>query len=121
MGEYTAEAIVIHCIDFRFQPFIDRWLNDRFGSGRFDRVSLAGGVHDIETILEQIQLAHGLHRVKTVALINHEDCGKYGHEGSLERHRSDLKETERRIKALLPDLAVECYYLRLDGTFERVP
>jgi hypothetical protein len=46
MAEHITDAIVVHCIDFRFQKYIDPWLQERLGHDNYDRVSLAGGVFD---------------------------------------------------------------------------
>lgn len=118
MVEHITDAIVVHCIDFRFQKYLDPWLRERFGHDNYDRVSLAGGIFDFYTILKQVEISDRLHRIKKVILINHEDCGAYGAEGNYERHKKDLEEAERKIEALFPRLDVETYYLHLDGTFE---
>ena len=31
MAEHVTEAVVVHCIDFRFQKFIDAWLQENLG------------------------------------------------------------------------------------------
>ena len=120
MSDHTTDAIVVHCIDFRFQKNLDVWLLGRFGHDNYDRVSLAGGVFDFYTILKQVEISNRLHKIKKVVLINHEDCGAYGAEGTYARHKSDLEEAERKIEALFPDLDVETYYLHLDGRFEKM-
>jgi carbonic anhydrase len=113
-------AIVISCIDYRFQEFIDEWLQSNHLEHQFDRVALAGGVFDFYTILKQIEIANNLHHIQKVVLINHEDCGAYGADSTYERHTHDLVEAERKIEALFPKLDVEIYYLHLDGTFEHL-
>ena len=40
MAEHVTDAIVAHCIDFRFQKYLDLWLMGRFGHDNYDRVSL---------------------------------------------------------------------------------
>jgi carbonic anhydrase len=120
MTDHITDAIVVHCIDFRFQRYLDPWLQERFGHGNYDRVSLAGGVFDFYTILKQVEISNRLHKIKKVILVNHENCGAYGPEGNYERHKSDLEEAERKIEALFPNLDVETYYLHLDGRFEKM-
>lgn len=118
MAEHTCQAIVIHCIDFRLQKPLNDWLGRHFGLSDYDRVSLAGGVFDFYTILKQVEISDRLHKVKKVILINHEDCGAYGNEGTPERHAHDLHEAERKIEALFPHLDVEIYYMHLTGILE---
>ncbi len=120
MSVHVTQAIVVHCIDFRFQKYLDAWLLKRFGHDNFDRVSLAGGVFDFYAVLRQIEISDRLHKIKKVVLVNHEDCGAYGKEGTYARHKADLEEAERKIEALFPHLDVETYYLHLDGEFEQL-
>ncbi|MFZ5910438.1 MAG: carbonic anhydrase [Chloroflexota bacterium] len=120
MSGHTTDAIVVHCIDFRFQKYLDPWLSEHFGHDNFDRVSLAGGVFDFFAVLRQVEISDRLHKIKKVVLVNHEDCGAYGKEGNYARHKADLEEAERKIEALFPNLDVEIYYLHLDGEFEKL-
>ena len=120
MTEHHCQAIVIHCIDFRFQKALNEWLGRRFGPYDFDRVSLAGGVFDFYTILKQVEISDRLHKIQKVILINHEDCGAYGAAGNPERHAADLREAERKIEALFPHLDVEIYYMHLTGILEQL-
>lgn len=116
---HTCKALVIHCIDFRFQTYITDWLNTHVGKHTYDRVALAGGVYDFYTIFKQVDISNLLHKIEKVILINHEDCGAYGAEGTKERHEHDLAEAERKIEAHFPHLDVETYYVRVNGTFEQ--
>lgn len=118
MRKNTTETLVVHCIDYRLQEYLDPWLQNELGHGNYDRVSLAGGVFDFDSVLGQILIAKRLHEIKGVILINHEDCGAYGEEGTPERHQADLEKASRKINATSPDLKIETYYLHLDGEFE---
>ncbi len=120
MSEHTCEAVVIHCIDFRLQHYLNDWLTKRFGNKNYDRISVAGGIKNLNFVAEQVEISHRLHKVHKAILINHEDCGAYGAEGTKERHASDLVDAENKIEAMFPDLDVEIYYLHLDGTFEQL-
>lgn len=120
MSDHSCETVIVTCIDFRFQSFINSWIAENFKPRNYDRVAWAGGVKDQEGILKQIEISKKLHHIKKAVLINHEDCGAYGAEGTSEKHAQDLKNTSDKIKALYPDLEVETYYLHLDGTFENL-
>jgi carbonic anhydrase len=114
------DTLVVHCMDYRLQKFLQPWITVRFGYDNFDIISLAGSVHDYEMVLKYVQLAVQIHAIQTVCLINHEDCRAYGREGTYKRHTQDLLETRDKIKALFPQLAVETFYLHLDGTFKLI-
>jgi carbonic anhydrase len=114
------EVIVVACIDFRFQHALDRWLAAQIKHGSYDRVGLAGGVKNWEVVWQQIELAKRLHNIRRVILINHEDCGAYGAEGTREKHESDLRAARQAILRQLPAVEVELYFARLTGALERV-
>ncbi len=120
MENHKAEAIIVTCIDFRFNEYIDKWISQNFAPKTFDRVALAAGEKNLGTVMEQIEIAHRLHHINKVVLINHEDCGAYGEAGTPEKHAEDLKNASSQIKAKYPDLEIETYYLHLDGTFEPI-
>ena len=115
MAQHVTEALIVHCIDFRFQKYLDTWLQEHLGHGNYDRVSLAGGVFDFDTISEQVRISVRLHEIDKVVLVNHEDCGAYGDKGNFERHQNDLRVAKQTIDADSPGLKVEIYYLRLEG------
>lgn len=117
---YECDAVVVHCIDFRLQHFLNIWLTEHLGIQNYDRISWAGAAKDFVYIQGQIDLARRLHKIKRVILINHEDCGAYGATGTKERHISDLGYAEQMIKIQYADVQVEKYYLHLNGEFERI-
>ena len=121
MNNHDCEAVIVTCIDFRFQEYINNWILEGFQPKTFDRVAFAGGVKSLDIIMDQIEISHRLHHIKKVVLINHEDCGAYGDPpaGGAEKHTEDLKNAASQIKQRYSDLAVETYYLHLDGTFEK--
>jgi hypothetical protein len=120
MPENICEAVVVHCIDFRLQHFLNDWLTDRFGHRNYDRIAVAGAIKNLDLAADQVEISHRLNKVRKAILINHEDCRAYGAEGTRGRHMHDLAEAEARVEARFPDLDVETYYLHLDGTFEQL-
>ena len=116
----TTEAIIVHCIDFRLQKYLNHWLDENVGVEKYDRVSLAGGVFDFETVFKQVEIAERLHEIKKAVFVNHEDCGAYGEAGSRERHAADLRAAREKLAERYPNLSVELFYLKLNGDFEKV-
>ena len=114
------QTLVAHCMDYRIQEFIHKWLKDNLPIHSYDRVSLAGGVHDFYSVLQQFAIADRLHGITEVVFINHEDCGAYGVDGDRKRHEADLNKSGEMILKLYPHLTVSLFYLKLDGTFDRV-
>lgn len=120
MDLHYCTTIVITCIDFRFQDLIENWLKEKFPPKSYDRVALGGGVKNLDTVLSQIDIAVKLHHIKKVVLINHEECGAYGAESIPQKHQQDLQKAKAEIKKQYPNLQVEIYYLKKDGTFENI-
>ncbi|MBI4036075.1 hypothetical protein HY383_03920 [Candidatus Daviesbacteria bacterium] len=120
MSDHNCEAVIVTCIDFRFQEYINNWISENVTPKSFDRVALAGGVFDFGYVLKQVEISKRLHHIKKVILVNHEDCGAYGESGTAQKHAEDLKDAASKIKQQYPDLEVDLYYLHLDGTFEPI-
>jgi len=117
---HTCDAFVASCIDFRFQKYIRNWLDKNLADKTFDYVGFAGCVKDMDTIMKQIDISVRLHSITEVYLMNHEECGAYGAESTLERHAADLQKAKKTVLAKYPDLRVHTYYLHLDGQFEEI-
>jgi hypothetical protein len=118
---YKCDALVVTCIDARFQRILDQWLSRTLGYGRYDRVGFVGGVRSWGAISSQVVLAKHLHSIQKVLLVNHENCAVYGMGTAAEiNHRIDLLLARQQVLAEFPDVTVELYYARLNGIFERV-
>ncbi|MDO8576919.1 MAG: hypothetical protein Q7R82_01110 [Candidatus Daviesbacteria bacterium] len=120
MNNHSCKAVIITCIDFRFQEFINNWIASNFPPKTFDRVAIAGGVFNFDYVSKQTEISKRLHHIKKVVLINHEDCEAYGEAGTPEKHSEDLKNAAEKIKQQYPDIFVETYYLHLNETFELI-
>jgi len=120
MATHTCEAIVVSCIDFRFQKYIRDWLDKNFIGKQYDYVAFAGASKELPIILGQIALSVKLHHIKQVVLMHHENCGAYGQDSTPERHATDLRKARREILKRYPTLRLDLYYLHLDGTVEKV-
>lgn len=119
MAEHGCGAIIITCIDYRFQEYINKWIGENFLPGTYDRGAFAGAAKSLDTIVEQVGISSKLHHTKKVVLINHEDCGAYGKEGRIDQHIKDLKKARQRITKQYPIFEIDTFYLKLDGTFEQ--
>jgi len=118
---HHCSTLIVHCIDFRLQKAINKWLEGQDLIGNIDRISIAGGVKNQDFVLEQLSVSVRLHGIERVILVNHEDCGAYGPEASAdsqketEQHSRDLAAMEQLIRNNFPNIAVEKYFLRLSG------
>lgn len=122
------EALVLTCVDFRFQEKLKEALQ-KLKIKKYDLLALAGGAKNLasptkaiyqKTVLDNIKLAVGLHKIKTMVLMNHIDCGAYGGSGEHKNlraeitfHKSELKKAEELIKKIFPDLKIKFQLLTL--------
>lgn len=120
MSNHQCDAIVVVCIDFRFQKYIRDWTDENLKNKTFDLVGYAGSTKDTDLILGQIEISVNLHSVKEVHLIHHEECGAYGSESNPERHAQDLKKAKELILSKFPGLTVFLYYLHLNGSIDNI-
>lgn len=113
---HICSSLLVSCIDFRVQRTVEEWARKNLGERQYDRVALAGGVKNRDVILGQVDLSVRLHEIKKVVLMNHEDCGAYGSEGTEKKHQEDLRAMCLALRNKYPMLAIETYYVKLDGS-----
>ncbi|MBI3379373.1 hypothetical protein HY029_01300 [Candidatus Gottesmanbacteria bacterium] len=117
---YTCQAIVVSCMDFRLRKHLIDWASKILTKGGYDRVAVAGGVKNFGLLVDQVALSVKLHNVNEAYLINHEDCGAYGEEGTFEKHKEDLLLAKDILTQKFPKLKVVPLYLKLNGEFVKV-
>lgn len=115
-----AQALIVTCIDYRIQEYINTWISENFEPRTFDRVAFGGGVLNLDVIMTQVKKAKDLHNIQEVVLINHEECGAYGAQSTPKKHAEDLKNAKAKINEQYPNLKVKSFYLHLNGQFEKI-
>ena len=120
MPSHTCDALIVSCIDFRFQKYIQKWLRKTFKNKTYDYVGFAGGTKDLKTIMKQLDISVRLHKIKQVVLMHHEECGAYGKDSTPDRHTKDLLKGKKTIQKKYPQLSTALYYIHLNGKFEKV-
>ena len=118
--QLTCDALVVRCIDFRFIQYIRHFTDTQLAGKTYDIVGYGGATKEWDAVMKEVDISEGLHEFKQLVLINHEDCGAYGDEGTPERHAADLRKARDVVLSKYPQLQVDLYYLHLDGTFEPV-
>lgn len=121
---HSCDACVVTCEDFRLHQRADganvigEYIR-RVGAG-CDLITRAGGVQDLVrpepgadgSLLRDLAVSVHLHQVRAVYLVNHEDCGAYGHFGfasreeELRQHTQDLRAARDVLEKRFPGVAV---------------
>ena len=132
-GNHHCRNLVIRCMDFRFQkylePLLEQALVNEGGLGNYDSPGLGGGgskaIIDTESrkvAYGAIDIAKDLHGVTNIIIVDHIDCGAYGGSGAQENeaaeeafHRQKLLEAKTIIKENYPGLTVKLFYQTWDS------
>jgi len=134
---HEATALVLTCLDFRFHEQLVKLLHEQ-GINNFDLKCDAGAVKYLvsdekpavrEWILQNIEIAKRLHRIRQVVLINHADCGAYGGNAAFESdeaqlvfHREQLVSAKAKITVAYPDLTVKTLFAKFaEGKLGLIP
>lgn len=128
---HKAKALILHCIDFRFQQPIQKFLADKGLLGLADIVSLAGSAKnfvnpampsDREFLMRQVDISVKLHEIEKILIVNHQDCGAYGGSKSFanfeheeREYKEDMKALKQAILEKYPNVAVEMYIALMEG------
>jgi carbonic anhydrase len=135
----TTDVLLLSCMDFRLMDEIERYMNGRQLRDKYDHVILAGAslgaVTDKypawnKTFWQHLEIAIQLHRIHSVMVMDHRDCGAYrvilGPEhtenATTEKraHCTQLKSLGSRIAERYPALKVELLLMALDGSVEQI-
>ena len=118
--------LILHCMDYRLQESINKWIEERGLFGDIDRIAFGGpGLHH-EIALQFIDIGCRAHGAKNVYIVQHEDCGAYnGHAAfpSLEAEREkligDMLSLKKKVLEIYPDVNVFSMILNdRDGSWE---
>ena len=127
-------ALVLSCIDPRFQKPVYRYLKERGLSGNYSQMSIAGaGIAAVAPRFEawhaavwgNIAISLSLHRFPKVILIQHQDCGAaaeaYGplcgdnDHGALTLYRHVAEAFRRQLSDRHPQLQLDAVFMDLSG------
>jgi carbonic anhydrase len=134
-GNY--EAMVLACIDPRFQEPVRNYMSKRKLTGKYSQFVVAGaGIGVVapafkdwhKTFWDNLGASIQLHRIKRVIVVDHRDCGAakiaYGEAAVANRdaetttHRTALAEFRKQCNEKQPSLAVETGLMGLDGKIQ---
>ena len=78
------QALVLSCIDPRFQTIVFNYLKKRKLNGKYSSFTIAGSAIGVtapkfrkwhKTFWENLETSIKLHKIKKLIVINHRDCG----------------------------------------------
>lgn len=136
---HKAKAVVVSCIDFRFQDVVQKLLQSENLLGGYDLISIAGGSRDfVQPVVEddknyvwkELNISLQLHDPEVIVVIDHQDCGGYAQDGTIpsglsvdedcEKHVSFLKKLKVELDQKYPDKKKKFIFAKLDGSVEEL-
>jgi len=78
------KAMVLSCIDPRFQPKVYKYLKNKNLTGKYSSFTIAGAAIGVtakkfkkwhSTFFDNLTTSINLHKINKLIVINHEDCG----------------------------------------------
>ena len=127
------KAMVLSCIDPRFQPKVFNYLKKKNLTGKYSSFTIAGGSIGVtakkfkkwhSTFWENLATSIKLHNISNLIVINHNDCGaakivngkkEFSPENEKKIHKESFSKIKKQIKKNFPKLKVELNLISLDN------
>ena len=118
------EAMVLSCIDPRFQPKVYKYLKAKNLIGKYSAFTIAGAAIGVthqkfkkwhSTFWENLETSIKLHKIKKLIVINHKDCGaakiankekRFNEAIENKIHKESFKNIKKTLKKKYPNLKV---------------
>ena len=125
------EAMVLSCMDPRFQPKVFKYLKAKKLTGKYSSFTIAGAAIGVthkkfkkwhSTFIDNLSTSIKLHKIKKIIVINHKDCGaakivngKKKLNSFIENkiHRESFKKSKKVLNNRFPTLKINFKILSL--------
>ena len=131
------QAMVLSCIDPRFQPIVFNYLKKRKLNGKYSAFSIAGAAIGVtapkfrkwhKTFWDNLETSIKLHKIKKLIVINHRDCGAakiingkkiFDNFNETKIHENSFTKIKNRLKNKYPNLKIETILANLNNKVEK--
>ena len=131
------KAMVLSCIDPRFQPIIFNYLVKKKLKGKYSLFTVAGASIGVtapkfkkwhRTFWDNIDTSIKLHKIQTLIVINHRDCGAakiingkkdFNSLNEIKIHKSSFKKIKKVFKKKYRKLKIETYLISLNKKIKK--
>ena len=131
------EAMVLSCMDPRFQPKVFNYLKKKKLTGKYSSFTIAGAAIGVtskkfkkwqSTFLDNLSTSIKLHNINKLIVINHEDCGaakivngkkEFTPRNEMKIHENSFKKIKFNLKKKHPRLKVELSLMSLNGRMDK--
>ena len=130
------KAMVLSCIDPRFQSKVFNYLKRRKLTGKYSSFTIAGAAVGVTNIsfrkwknifIENLSVSIKLHKINKLIVINHKDCGAaklvngkkiFSENNEKKIHKESFKKLKKLLHKRFPKLHYEFYLMSLRGSIE---
>ena len=125
------EAMVLSCIDPRFQPKVYKYLKAKKLTGKYSAFTIDGAAIGVthkkfkkwhSTFIDNLSTSIKLHKIKKIIVINHKDCGaakivngknKFSSIIENKIHKESFKKIKKILNSRFPTLKINFKILSL--------
>jgi carbonic anhydrase len=130
------KAMVLSCIDPRFQPIVYNYLRKKKLSGKYSSFTIAGSAVGItankfkrwhKIFWDNFETSVKLHNIKKLIVINHRDCGaakiingkkEFSDINETKVHKNSFKKIKKIFRKKYPKLSIELKIISLNSKVE---
>ena len=130
------QAMVLSCMDPRFQPIVFNYLKKRKLSGKYSSFTIAGSAIGVtvnkfkkwhKTFWDNFETSVKLHNIKKLIVINHRDCGaakiingkkEFSEMNETKIHKNSFKKIKKIFRKKYPKLSIELKVISLNSKVE---
>ncbi len=130
------QAMVLSCIDPRFQPIVFNYLKKRKLSGKYSSFTIAGSAIGVtankfkkwhKTFWDNLETSIKLHKINNLIVINHRDCGAakiingdkiFNRLNETKIHLLSFEKLKKKFKKKYPKLKIELKIISINKKIE---
>ncbi len=131
------QAMVLSCMDPRFQPIVYNYLKKRKLNGKYSSFTIAGSAIGVtaskfrkwqNSFWENVDISIRLHKIKKLIVINHYDCGAakiindkkiFNNINESKIHKKSFMMIKRKFKKKYPSLGIETILISLNKKVQK--
>ena len=134
---FKYKAMVLSCIDPRFQPIIFNYLTKKRLKGKYSLFTVAGASIGVtspkfkkwhRSFWDNFETSIKLHKIRKLIVINHRDCGAakvingnkdFNSLNEIKIHKSSFKKIKKVFKKKYSKLKIETYLISLNKKIKK--
>ena len=132
------KAMVLSCIDPRFQPLVYNYLKKKKLTGKYSAFTIAGSAigvtHDKfkkwhSVFIENLSTSIKLHKIEKLIVINHTDCGaakiangkkEFNSSNENKIHKASFNKLKRIVKKKFPKLKIDLNLMSINKKIKKI-